>query len=43
MRTLEATDGLTLAYTVADFTDPWRTPDPVVMLHPAMGSGRWRP
>jgi hypothetical protein len=27
MKTFAAADGLTLAYYVDDFTDPWRTPD----------------
>lgn len=40
MRTFETSDGLTLAYTVDDATDPWRTPDTLVMLHAAMGSGK---
>jgi 3-oxoadipate enol-lactonase len=33
-------DGLRIAYAVDDFTDPWRTPDTLVLLHAAMGSSR---
>ena len=37
-----AADGLKLAYYVDDFTDPWRTPDTLLLLHAAMGSAlRW--
>jgi len=37
-----AADGLKLAYYVDDFTDPWRTPDTLVLLHAAMASAlRW--
>ena len=42
MKTFAAADGLKLAYYVDDFTDPWRTPDTVLLLHAAMGSAlRW--
>ena len=42
MKTFAAADGLKLAYYVDDFTDPWRTPDTLVLLHAAMGSAlRW--
>jgi 3-oxoadipate enol-lactonase len=34
------TDGVRLAYRVDDFTDPWRKPDTILLVHPAMGSGR---
>ena len=35
-------DGLRLAYYVDDFTDPWRKPDTLLLLHAAMGnSQRW--
>jgi 3-oxoadipate enol-lactonase len=34
------TDGLRLAYFVDDFTDPWRTPRTLLLLHAAMGSAR---
>jgi pimeloyl-ACP methyl ester carboxylesterase len=42
METLVTRDGQKIAYYVDDFTDPWRTPDTLVLLHPAMGnSQRW--
>jgi pimeloyl-ACP methyl ester carboxylesterase len=42
MPTFTAQDGLTIAYRVDDFTDPWRTPDTLLLLHAAMGnSQRW--
>lgn len=35
-------DGLRLAYDVTDFTDPWRRPETLVLLHAAMGAmTRW--
>lgn len=33
-------DGVGLAWTVDDFTDPWRETEPVVLLHAAMGNAR---
>jgi len=33
-------DGIRLAYYVDDYTDPWRAPDTLLMLHSAMGSAR---
>jgi pimeloyl-ACP methyl ester carboxylesterase len=33
-------DGLSLGYDIDDFTDPWRRPATVLMLHAAMGSAR---
>jgi alpha-beta hydrolase superfamily lysophospholipase len=45
--TFRSTDGLTLAYRTDDFTDPWREPQTVVLLHSMMGSSerfyRWVP
>jgi 3-oxoadipate enol-lactonase len=38
--TFSTADGLQLAYNVDDFTDPWRKPDTVLLLHAAMGSSR---
>jgi len=35
-----ASDGLKLRYTIDDFTDPWRTPETLVLLHAAMGNSR---
>jgi pimeloyl-ACP methyl ester carboxylesterase len=40
MQTFKASDGLTLAYTLDDFTDPWRTPETLILVHAAMGSHR---
>jgi pimeloyl-ACP methyl ester carboxylesterase len=35
-------DGLRIAYAVDDFTDPWREPQTLLLLHAAMGnSTRW--
>ena len=40
--TFSTADGLQLAYYVDDFTDPWRKPNTVLLLHAAMGSSqRW--
>jgi pimeloyl-ACP methyl ester carboxylesterase len=33
-------DGLSLAYYIDDFTDPWRRPETLLLLHAAMGSAR---
>jgi 3-oxoadipate enol-lactonase len=42
MENLITKDGLKLAYYVDDFTDPWKQPDTLVLLHAAMGnSQRW--
>jgi len=42
MQTFTARDGLSIAYAVDDFTDPWSTPDTMLLLHAAMGnSQRW--
>lgn len=38
--TFQASDGLTLAYSIDDFTDPWRDPKPLILLHSAMSSSR---
>src|SRR5689334_24329082 len=41
-RTFTTSDGLSLAYYVDDFTDPWKRPETVLLLHAAMGSsGRY--
>jgi 3-oxoadipate enol-lactonase len=39
-RDFTTSDGLSLAYYIDDFTDPWRRPDTVLLLHAAMGSSR---
>lgn len=38
--TFTASDGMRLAYYIDDFTDPWRTPPTLLLLHAAMGSSR---
>jgi 3-oxoadipate enol-lactonase len=38
--TFRASDGLSLAYYIDDFTDPWRRPPTLLLLHAAMGSAR---
>lgn len=38
METFVASDGTRLAYVVDDWTDPWTTPETLVLLHAAMGS-----
>ena len=40
MQHFKASDGLTLAYQIDDFTDPWRDADTLILLHAAMGSTR---
>jgi 3-oxoadipate enol-lactonase len=40
MERFTASDGLSLAYYIDDFTDPWKRPDTVLLLHAAMGSAR---
>ncbi len=42
MQHFTASDGLHLAYTIDDFTDPWTKPPVLLLLHAAMGhSGRY--
>jgi 3-oxoadipate enol-lactonase len=38
MERFTASDGLALAYRIDDFTDPWRPPATLILLHAAMGS-----
>jgi pimeloyl-ACP methyl ester carboxylesterase len=39
---LQTSDGVRIAYHVDDFTDPWKAPATLLLLHAAMGhSGRW--
>jgi pimeloyl-ACP methyl ester carboxylesterase len=40
VKTFRSHDGFEIAYYVDDFTDPWTTPDTVLLLHAAMGSSR---
>lgn len=39
-QTFTTPDGLQVAYYVDDFTDPWITPETLVLLHAAMGNSR---
>ena len=38
MNRFNASDGLEIAYTVDDYSDPWRAADTVILVHAAMGS-----
>src|SRR5947207_2021379 len=38
--TLAASDGLSLAYYIDDFTDPWKNAPTLLLLHAVMGSAR---
>jgi 3-oxoadipate enol-lactonase len=40
MDSFVASDGIKLAYTIDDFTDPWKNAPVLVLLHAAMGSAR---
>lgn len=41
-QTFQSRDGFRIAYRVDDFTDPWATPQTVLLLHAAMGNmQRW--
>lgn len=40
MSRMISSDGLTIAYTIDDYTDPWAAPQTLVMLHSAMSSSR---
>lgn len=40
MDIFRTSDGLSLRYVVDDYTDPWRTPQTVLLVHAAMGSSR---
>lgn len=40
MQRFTVSDGLSIAYRVDDFTDPWTKPDTVFLLHSAMSSSR---
>jgi len=37
-RTFKTSDGLSIAYRIDDFTDPWRKADTLILKHAAMGS-----
>src|SRR6187549_1870719 len=38
--TFKTSDGIEIAYYMDDYTDPWKAAEPLLMLHPAMGSSR---
>lgn len=40
MPSFAASDGLRLEYLVDDFTDPWKPPETLLLLHAGMGSAR---
>ena len=35
MQSFVASDGLTLRYVIDDYTDPWKEPETLVLLHAA--------
>jgi pimeloyl-ACP methyl ester carboxylesterase len=42
MESITTSDGARIAYTIDDYTDPWKTPETLLLLHAAMGSSkRW--
>ena len=47
MQTHVASDGLKLQYAVDDYSDPWRPPETLILVHAAMGSShrlyKWVP
>src|SRR5829696_759033 len=40
MQRVTVSDGLSIAYRIDDFTDPWKEPETVFLLHSAMSSSR---
>ena len=40
MQKFKASDGLTIAYALDGYTDPWRPADTLILIHAAMGSSR---
>jgi 3-oxoadipate enol-lactonase len=40
MQRFNVSDGLSIAYCIDDFTDPWTKPDTIFLLHSAMSSSR---
>src|SRR5579863_2735403 len=40
MGSFTTSDGLSLAYDIDDFTDPWKPAPTLLLLHAAMGSAR---
>ena len=44
MPRMTTSDGISIAYSIEDFSDPWLPQDPLLLLHAAMGSSvRWYP
>ena len=39
-QTFTTSDGIRLAYYIDDYTDPWKTPPTLLMLHSAMSSAK---
>lgn len=39
-QTFKTSDGVEIAYYIDDFTDPWTTAEPLLVLHPAMSSSK---
>ena len=39
-QTFRTSDGIEIAYYIDDFTDPWTSAEPLLMLHPAMSSAK---
>ncbi len=39
-QTFKTSDGIEIAFYIDDYTDPWKAAEPLLMLHPAMGSSR---
>ena len=40
MQKFKASDGLTIAYALDDYTDPWGSADTLILVHAAMGSSK---
>jgi pimeloyl-ACP methyl ester carboxylesterase len=40
MQKFKASDGLTIAYALDDYTDPWQPADTLILIHAAMGSSK---
>jgi 3-oxoadipate enol-lactonase len=40
IQTFKASDGLTIAYALDDYTNPWQPADTLILIHAAMGSSK---
>jgi pimeloyl-ACP methyl ester carboxylesterase len=40
LQKFKTSDGIEIAYAIDDFTDPWKKPDTLLLLHAAMGHSR---